>query len=196
MPIYLQQDALAAMNEARKQIFAIRTAMYKAHKIDILDTDALSALSIYEIVSQYDPSYNINFARNGEDAKSGEVLIEQKASRVNSPFTAKGKVRKNGERNAVFLFHAMGDLNHSRYIFVARDKTDLAILRLYDISSQANAEKVHNELMAQRKAWQAKVALDEKNAKRDVIGIDEKFILDNLVLPTNLEIGGCKIFKD
>ena len=65
MAKYLDSTALAEMNQARLQIFAIRAEIYRNYQVDVLDTDALSALSIHEIVSQYDSDYNINFSRNG-----------------------------------------------------------------------------------------------------------------------------------
>ena len=78
MAKYLNPEVLKELDEYRKRIFADREAIYKKHKIDVLDTDTLSSLSVYEIVIQYDQDYNINFARNGEDAISNNVKIEQK----------------------------------------------------------------------------------------------------------------------
>lgn len=183
------------MNEARKQIFVLRTNIYKKYKIDVLDTDALSALSIYEVVCQYDPNYNINFSRNGEDAKSGDVHIEMKASRVGSAYTGKGKLRKNAECDAVFLFHAMGDIKHPRYMFVARDKDDLSIKRIYDIATEINCEQVYQRLLNERNIWLERGRLDESKMKRDVITIPETFLLE-LFQTEPLMIDGTKIYKD
>ena len=82
MAKYLKPEVLAQLDEYRRKIFALREEAYQLTGIDVLDNDTLSALSIYEIVRQYDPDYNINFARNGEDAKSLDVDIEMKASRI------------------------------------------------------------------------------------------------------------------
>ena len=82
MAKYLEPQQVDELNEYRKKIVELRNEAYKKFKIDILDNDTMSALSIYEIVKQYDAEFNINFARNGEDAKSGDVLIEAKASRL------------------------------------------------------------------------------------------------------------------
>ncbi|NBW33989.1 MAG: hypothetical protein EBR30_02930 [Cytophagia bacterium] len=196
MAKYLTPDVLIEMNAAREKIYDIRTEIYNKHKIDILDTDALSALSIYEIVSQYDPEYNINFSRNGEDAKSGSILIEMKASRIDSPYTKKGKLRKRAECDAVFLFHAMGDIKHDRYLFVARDKNDLSIKRIYDIANVVNSTKVYDKLIDERNIWLLHSRKDESKMKRDVISISEEFLI-NLFEKTNyLKIGDVKVFKD
>lgn len=196
MAKYFETKDLSVMNEVRKEIFALRQKIYKQYKIDILDTDALSALSIHEIVSQYDPDYNVNFSRNGEDAISKGVLIENKASRVSGPLTKTGKQRKGAGEDAVFLFHAMGDLDHQRYIFVARDKDDLSVVRLYDISSKDNCKLVLDHLMAEREEWLERGKKDKKLMKRDIISLPEKFILTKLNLTTKLNINGCVILKD
>lgn len=197
MPTYLTTDILTEMNEARKQIFAIRADIYKKHKIDVLDTDALSALSIYEVVNKYDPYYNINFSRNGEDAKSGNVHIEMKAARISNPYTKLGKLRKNANRDAVFLFHAMGDIKHPRYLFVARDKDDLSIKRIYDIATESNCEKIYQKLLTERNAWLERGRLDESKMKHDVITMPESFLLglfNQSYVPVLID--GTKIFKD
>lgn len=196
MAKYFETKDLAVMNEVRKEIFTLREKIYKQYKIDILDTDALSALSIHEIVSQYDPDYNVNFSRNGEDAKSKGILIENKATRVSGPLTKTGKQRKGAGTDAAFQFHAMGDLDHQRYIFVARDKDDLSVVRLYDISSESNRKLVLNHLISEREAWLERGKKDKKLMKRDIILLPEKFILEKLNLSTKLNINGCVILKD
>jgi len=193
---YFNSQDLAELNEARQRIFAERTAIYKKHKIDILDTDALSALSIYEIVSAYDADYNINFARNGEDAKSKDVLIEQKATRVEGLYTKTGKPRKNAGTDAAFQFHAMGDLRHSRYILVARNKEDLSIMRLYDISKEENCEMILAYLMAERLAWLDRTKGNQAAMKRDIILLPEKFILGNINFASKSTVNGCCVYKD
>ena len=70
MAKYLEPQVLTQLDEYRRKIFELRQQAYQLTNIDVLDNDTLSALSIYEIVRQYDPDYNINFARNGEDAMS------------------------------------------------------------------------------------------------------------------------------
>ena len=196
MPKYFDKNTLSILAQASKEIEAIRNRITKQTSVDILDTDAISSLFIYEIVTQYDPDYNINFARNGEDAKSNGVLIEQKATRVNGPLTKTGKQRKNAGNDAAFQFHAMGDLDYPRYLFVARDKDNLSIMRIYDIGKKENTEKVLNHLLSERDAWLERANLDKKLMKRDIIMLTEKFILENLNLPTRLNINGCVILKD
>ena len=82
MAKYLEKPANKELNEYRQKIFDIRKEAFAKFGIDVLDTDTLSSLSIYEVVSQYDTDYNINFSRNGEDAKSNGVLAEQKCSKI------------------------------------------------------------------------------------------------------------------
>lgn len=191
MSNYFDPASLQEMNKARLQIFAVREAIYRKFKIDVLDTDALSSLSIHEIVSQYDSDYNINFARNGEDAKSKGILIEQKATRVEGALTKTGKPRKNAGNDASFQFHAEGDLAHPRYIFVARNKVDLSVVRIYDIGTKANCKIVLKQLLNERDTWLAK-----GKKKRDIIMITEKFIKEKLNLPTKKTIAGCLVLKD
>lgn len=196
MAIYLDKNKIKEMDEARKHIFNIRADIYKKHKIDLLDTDALSALSIYEVVSQYDSDYNINLSRNGEDAKSKDTLIEMKACRVEGPLTKTGKTRKNAGADGCFLFHAMGDIKHSRYLFVARNKDTLDIERIYDIGNVENCEKIYQKLLSLRNEWLEKGSIDQKKMKRDVISISEKFLLGLFPKLNYLTINNVKILKD
>jgi hypothetical protein len=196
MSKYCTAEQIKDMNEARKQIFAIRTAMFKNYEVDLLDTDAMSALAIRDIVTQYDPNYEINFARNGEDAKSGEVLIEQKTNSVKHPVGKSGKLRRTGGRDADFMFHAMGDIKHTRYIFVARLKTDFTLLRLYDIAAPENTSKIYNELLRMKNEWLNSIQTDAKFAKFDGIYLKEEFILDNIPFYHNIMVDTCKVFKD
>lgn len=196
MAKYFDKEALTEMNHARQKIFAERERIYKKYKIDILDTDALSSLSIHEVVSEYDPDFNVNFARNGEDGRSKETLIEHKSTRVEGALTKTGKPRKNAGSDAAFLFHAMGDLDHPRYLFVAKNKDDLKVTRVYDISSKANRKLVLKHLQAEKAAWLERGKKDAKLMKRDIIAITEKFIISKLKFPTQLDINGCTVFKD
>jgi hypothetical protein len=196
MAKYFDKETLAILNQASKEIVAIRNRVAKLTPVDILDTDAVSSLFVYEIVSQYDPNYNINFARNGEDAKSDGVLIENKTTRVQGPLTKTGKPRKNAGQDALFQFHAMGDLEHSRYIFVAKDKDNLSIVRLYDISSKENCALVLGHLMQEREKWLEKSRTNKSAMKRDIVMLPETFIQNKLNLPIRMHINGCQIHKD
>ena len=191
MAKYFDKQKLDIVIAAAKDIVAQRNQVLKQTGIDILDTDAISSALIYETVTQYDPDYNVNFARNGEDAKSNGVLIEQKATRVAGPLTKTGKQRKGAGTDAAFQFHAMGDLDHPRYVFVARHKETLELLRIYDISSEKNTKKVLAHLEYEKAAWLARGF-----QKRDIILITEKFILDNLTFPHKQTIGNCVILRD
>jgi hypothetical protein len=189
MAKYLDKEVLKELDEYRKRIFIERESIYRKHKIDVLDTDTLSSLSVYEIVSQYDPDYNINFARNGEDAISNEVKIEQKCSRVEK------RKRLGTYPDALYQFHAMGDLIYPRYILVSRDKTTLAPVRLYDIGIEDNVKLVQDYLMNERKLWEDRCAVDKKYMKRDVIGIPETVLAQNLVVTEKFTINDCEVIK-
>lgn len=196
MAKYLEKDCLLDMQQVQKQIFDLRNQIYSRYKIDLLDTDALSSLSIYRIVNQYDPDYNINFARNGEDAKSKDVLIETKASRVEGPLTKTGKPRKNAGTDAVFQFHAMGDLEHQRYLVAARNKQTLEIMRMYDIGVKKNTKIVFDYLLSLKEEWLNRTAGNEKLQKRDVISLPEKYLPEKITFLSPIEIDGCKVYKD
>jgi hypothetical protein len=197
MSKYFTHEQLAKMDEYRKQIYDARAKMFAEFEVDALDTDALSSLAIYNIVHQYDPDFNVNFTRNGEDAKSGNVLIEQKASRVDpSNLTATGKIRVGFGRDATFAFHAMGKLDHPRYLFVARSKVDLSILRVYDITSKANRKVVLDKLMSERERWEDKNKELGYTQTHDGIYISEKLILKNCNFPTQTIINGSNVFRD
>lgn len=187
MAKYLDPAILKELDEYRKRIFKEREEIYRKHKIDVLDTDTLSSLSVYEIVSQYDTDYNINFARNGEDAKSHGVLIEQKCSRVER------RKRLGTYPDALYQFHAMGDLIYPRYILVSRDKTTLELVRIYDISVLENVQVVQDCLMGERQAWEDRCAIDKKYMKRDVIGIPESVLKEQLKITKTLTINNCEV---
>lgn len=185
MAKYLNQEAIADLNQYRQKVFALRQEAFGKHGIDILDTDTLSSLSIHQIVSQYDKDYDINFSRNGEDAKSNGILIEQKASKI-----------KKDHLKAAFMFHAMGDLEHDRYVFVVRRESDLKILRIYDISSPANVAVIQKHLLDQRASWLAKGQLDPSKMKRDVITVPEQVLIDELKNLKKLIIDNCAVIID
>lgn len=196
MAKYFDKEILPSLIEASKEIVKIRNDIHKKYGIDLLDTDAISSLFIYEIVNQYDKDYNINFSRNGEDAKSNDILIEQKATRIEGCFTKTGKPRKNAGVDAVFQFHAMGDLNYPRYIFVARNRNDLTIERIYDISESKNQKIILDHLMSERDAWLKRSSGNESKMKRDIITLPEKFILEKVKFKNKETINNCVVFKD
>jgi hypothetical protein len=184
MAKYLGTDAIEHLIEVRDRIFKERSDPYLKYTVDVLDNDVLSSLSIYEIVSQYLENYNINFARNGEDAMVGEVIIEQKCSNIKKP-----------KDKAGFQFHAMGNLEYPRYIFAVRQKENLKILRLYDISTKENVAMVKNHLLEERRLWLERGRLDESKMKRDVILLPEKTLLENLTIEAQLTINECEVHR-
>ena len=195
MANYLDKTVLAQMAVDCKPFGSLRNKIYNTYGIDPLDTDTLSSIEIYQIVSQYDPDYNVNFARNGEDAQSRGVMIEQKCTKIPGNLTKKGNLRKGAGNDAAFTFHAMGDLHYPRYIFVARFKDNLAVDRLYDISNPANVSMVQNHLMTERQAWLARGQANPSAMKRDAIIISEKVLLANLKIQQTLQINNCTVFK-
>jgi len=186
MANYLEKSKLAELNEFRQKIFELRREAYELFRIDVLDNDTLSALSIYEVVCQYDPDYNINFARNGEDGKSNGVLIENKATRIEK--NKSGRYPKAG-----FQFHAMGDLEYPRYIFAARDKATLNLIRIYDISKSDNTKLVQAHLLGEREKWLERGRIDQKKMKHDVIVLSEDILINGLVDATKQTINNCEI---
>lgn len=193
---YFDKKTLDILYQASKEIVEIRNRVYKQIPIDLLDTDKISSLFIYDIVSKYDPDYNINFARNGEDAKSKDIFIEQKSTRVNGPLTKTGRPRKGAGTDACFQFHIMGDIDYPRYILVARDKDNLSVQRVYDISKPENQQKLLNYLLQARQKWIEESNKKAEPTKRDVMYIPETFILENLTLSDKIIIDGCVIMKD
>jgi hypothetical protein len=177
---YFEIEKLAKLSELGKQIYQIRTQCLEEYGIDILSTDNLSALPVYNIVSKYDTAFNVNFARNGEDAISNGNPAEIKNVSV---LKAAG--------SASFMFHAMGDLAHTRYIFVVRLKSTLEPIRLYDIREQSNVAKVQQELERLKQDY-----LKGGFRKFDGIYIKESFFLSDLTLPVNTTVDNCTVIRD
>lgn len=190
MAKYLLKHEIQDLIHIRNIIFPEREKAYKKYLIDVLDNDTLSSLQIYEIVSEYDDSYNINFSRNGEDAQSNGINIEHKCSNIKP-------TKKDIIPNAAFQFHAMGNLEYQRYIFVVRRKDTLFPVRLYDISNQENVKIVIKHLLSERHKWLEKGRLNEvKNMKRDVITLPETLIQNKLKINKFKVIKNCQVFKD
>lgn len=182
MPIYFDKDTIANLVSYRDRIFALAQEVYSKYEIDILTNDTLSALSIHEIVSEYDPDYNTNFHRNEEDAKSNGMLIENKCA--TSKPNAKGIVGKSG-----WQFHAQGKLNSDRYIFAVRRKDNLQIVRLYDIVSTASVTVVQNCLAELKQKW-----IDRGKPNHDGLVVPEKLLLEQPII-SKTKIRGCEVFK-
>ena len=180
MAKYLTENDLLQVETYVEQICNARSDCLARLGLDILSTDNLSSVLVYKIVSKYDPNFNVNFARNGEDATSNGVAIEMKNSSVDKPTSA-----------ASFMFHAMGDLHHPRYIFVARDKKTLKSIRLYDISEATNVALVQAELEQLKQNY-----LKDGFRKFDGIYIKEKFFQEKLNMSNQIQVENCKVIKD
>ena len=196
MSKYLNQPTVQTLCEASHEIVAIRNRVMQQTGIDILDTDAISSAYMYEVVSQYDPNYNVNWARNGEDACSDSVLIEQKAAKVPGPLTKTGRQRKGAGSDAAFQFHAHGTLEYPRYILAARHKDTLQILRIYDIQTVENRQTILTHLLRERDLYDQRCLADVTKKKRDPIFLTEKFIQQHCNFVQSMDIQGCVIRKD
>lgn len=181
--IYLDKDSMKELIAQREKIHDVRKEVYNKFGIDILANDTLSSLSIWEIVSQYDPNYNTNFHRNGEDGKSNGVLIENKCATV-APSRTKETVGKAG-----FLFHAQGKLNHDRYIFAVRRKDNLKLERIWDISSAKGVAAVQKCLHEGKQQW-----INKGKPNHDAIMVPEK-LLDTLTVVKSTKLDGCIVYE-
>ena len=182
MAIYLNESAIQTLAKYRDQIFTIAKRAQKNRGIDILANDTLSALSIHEIVKTYDPNYNTNFHRNDEDAKSGDILIENKCS-------TKEPNKKGIVGNSGWQFHAQGKLNYDRYIFAIRRKDNLKIVRLYDITSKHAITVVQTLLAELKQKW-----IDKGKPNHDAITVPEKILTDINPIKT-ITINGCIVIR-
>ena len=182
MAIYLDDTTIQDLITYRDRIFALAEAVYQKHSIDILANDTLNALSIHEIVRHYDQQYNTNFHRNEEDARSGEVLIENKCATVKP--NKSGVVGRSG-----WQFHAQGNLNYDRYIFAVRRKDNLKLVRIYDVSGKLAISAVQTCLAELKQKW-----IDKGKPNHDAIAVPEKLLLD--FEPTErLHINGCEVVR-
>ena len=180
MASYFSSVQLQEFTVAQKAIYEERSRIFSKYGINILDTDSLSSLQIYNVISLYDRDFNVNFSRNGEDASSKGVLIEQKTSKI-----------KRERDKASFMFHALGDILHRRYIFAIRSKSDLKLMRLYDISLEENVEKVQKEMIRMKDEY-----MSRGFRKHDVIFLKEKFIISNLNFIGAEVFNDCVVYKD
>ena len=181
MSKYIEADKIRYLLVHRDAIFAEQKAAYQKTGIDLLANDTLNALSMWEIVSQYDSDYNTNFHRNGEDAKSGEKIIEQKcATKEHTKRT--GLVGLSG-----WQFHAQGGLEYPRYIFAVRRKDNLQIVRIWDVQSTVATDTVKQHLLDLKQRW-----IDRGKPNHDAIIVPEKLLLD-LPQVKNMVINNCTV---
>jgi hypothetical protein len=186
MANYLQPAVIQNLIAVRDQIFTHRSQAWASTGIDLFDNDTLSSLSIYEIVTEYDANFNINFSRNGEDAKSNGIMIENKCNTI-------APNRKGQIGSAAFQFHAMGDLEYPRYVLAVRRKDNLKIDRLYDIQDPANCKAIQDHLLGLRAAWLARGSLDPNKMKYDVITLPET-LLKTFTFKETRTINNCQVY--
>lgn len=182
MAIYFDEPVIKDLISYRDQIFALAEEVMKKHNLDILANDTLNALSIHEIVKHYDPNYNTNFHRNDEDAKSGNVLIENKCA-------TKEPNRWGVVGNSGWQFHAQGKLNYDRYIFAIRRKDNLKLVRIYDVSSSTAISAVQSCLAELKQNW-----INKGKPNHDAVVVPEK-LLTNITPIETLVINNCKVIK-
>ena len=184
---YVDRETLSELFKARDRIIRERNRIMDCSGIDILDNDTISSLSLWEIVSQYDSDFTINFSRNGEDGQSNGIITEHKC--------CKNYPRKDGSiRLGSFQFHAMGELEYPRFIFAACCKKTLEFRRLYDIAQYENVQKIVDCLMKQRKQWLSRGQKDHTKMKRDVITIKEQF-LQSFDLDLINTMSNCEVYR-
>lgn len=182
MSYYLDKQSIQDIISHRDKIFAEARAVMQKYGIDVLANDTLSALQIWEIVVTYDSDYNINFHRNGEDAKSNGILIENKCS--TSKPKKDGTVSKSG-----WQFHAQGVLDYPRYVFAARRKDNLEIVRIWDVSSDTATTVVKNCLEELKQKW-----IDKGKPNHDAILVPEKLLMELPVIE-KITHGSCQVYK-
>lgn len=182
MSIYYEESTIQNLIEYRNRIFKLAEEVMNQYGLDILANDTLNSLSIHEIVKTYDKNYNTNFHRNNEDAKSGKTLIENKCATKEA--NKKGKVGNCG-----WQFHAQGKLNYDRYIFAIRQRNNLKIVRIYDITSSQAINTVQTCLAKLKQKW-----IDKGKPNHDGISFPEKLLLNITPIET-LTINNCKVIK-
>jgi hypothetical protein len=176
--IYLDHAQITDLIAMAEQVNKIRDNAYSKHGVDILTNDVMSSLSMYEIIKDYDPDYNPNFHRNGEDGRSGSVLIERKCA-------TKLPNKSGNISGAGWLFHAQETDKSSRYIFAIRNKNNSKIVRIYDIQSDQALAVVKGCLDAGRQEW-----INRGKPNHDAVTVPEK-ILSDLPLIKEMTIKDC-----
>lgn len=186
MAKYLNKEQIEYLISVRNRVFPERNRARAQTGIDVLDNDTLSSLSVWEIVVNYDPDFNINFARNGEDGMSQGVITEHKCSNIQP--SKKGVVGLGA-----FQFHAMGRLDYPRYILTARRKDNLELVRMYDFSDPENVRQIIDHLTEQRDQWLERGRNDPSKMKRDVITLPESLLASMKIRETKT-INNCQVF--
>ena len=184
---YVDQETLSELIKTRDRIIPERNHIMNYSGIDILDNDTISSLFMWELVSQYDSDFTVNFARNGEDGQSNGIITEHKCCNIYP--------RKDGSiRLGSFQFHAMGQLEYSRFIFAACCKKTLEFRRFYDIAQYENVQKIVDCLMKQREQWLSRGQKDHTKMKRDVIYVKEQF-LQSFDLDLITTMNNCEVYR-
>jgi hypothetical protein len=193
---FLSKEDMLLLIEETEMMYDIRNRIYEKFGIDLLDSgDALSNLAVYNIVSQYDSSFLPNFHRNGVDGVSDNGDCELKTTRVDVKLlTPTGKKSRKNPLNGAWTLHAVSEYAQ-RYIFVALDKDTRKPVRIYDISEASNVQTVINHLEDQRQKFIIKTKGDPSKLKNDRIGINEKFIVENLTGRIDIVIDSCAVSR-
>jgi len=187
MSTYLCEETTSKLNTAVLEIVELRKKVLEENGVDILVNDTINNLLIQDIVKKYDENFEVNMGRNGEDARTKDIDdIELKCCTLE-------KNKKGTYPKSSYAFHAMGELKHDSYMFVARDKATAQPFLIFDIRLKANTEIVYNELLRMSDEWY-EVAKTKKTSY-DVIRLKETYICDNIKMSMQC-IDGVTIFKD
>ena len=188
MAQYLSEELTFTLEDNIGTILNVREQLLKSTGVDLLSNDTLSNIMIQEIVRKYDQHFEVNMARNGEDARTQSIIdIELKTA------TLQKHKRGNSYPVATFQFHAMGDLAHDSFLFAVRDKTTLKIVTIYDVRLPKNVGAIENRLQELSDNWYEKAQITK--TKYDVISVNETFLQQNIQLYME-EIDGVKVYRD
>ena len=187
MATYLTENITSTVESSIESIVHARTNLLEETGVDLLSNDTISNIMIQKIVKSYDPDFEVNMSRNGEDAKTiGISDVEIKCAKL--------KPLKNGTYSLTkYMFHANAVYDsHDSYIFATRDNKTLKVLSLYDIRMPKNVEIVEIELVRLGDEWYKK---GNGKTKYDGVFIEEKFLKENISMSFEV-VDGVEVFKD
>jgi len=188
MATYLDNDTINDMTSLMERLIPIRTEGMEKHGIDITENDTLSNMTILKVVKSYDSSFDLNFGRNGEDAKADGIDDFELKSNTSVP-----RKRCGTYPSASWAFHAMGKLKHDAYMFILRNKKTSSPKKLWDIRNKTSIAIIENELLRLSDEWYEVTKM--KKTSYDVIRLTEIFIFNNIEFTREI-INGVEVFKD
>ena len=188
MAQYLTEELTSTLENNIGTVLDVREQLLKSTGVDLLSNDTLSNIMIQKVVRKYDQHFEVNMARNGEDARTQSIIdMELKTA------TLQKHKRSDTYPVATFQFHAMGDLEHGSYLFAVRDKTTLRIVSIYDIRLPKNVQTIEKRLQELSDDWYEKAQITK--TKYDVISVNETFLKQYIQLYMEV-IDGVKVYRD